>query len=99
MLKFHRFRNDPTIKAYFTVISLICGIRLSKKYYILTLELHPQLKANITSRLTVNNLLSAEVLFTLIDTIDTCTSSLYTAWARATPIGFVASECQIIRDR
>ena len=64
------------INTYFTMISIIVASDNVKKIIgIMTLKLYLQIKANITSQLTALNLLTAEVLFTLNDTIDKYTSS------------------------
>ena len=75
--KWYLFIIKYKYKSYIYIcidISLISN-KLYKIIYIITLNLYLQIKTNITSRLSARNLLLAEVLFTLIDTIDRFTSS------------------------
>ena len=70
--------TDPTINTYFTMISVICSIILFKKYIFheITQILYLKIKANITSRLTVRNLLVGCINWYIhkqsIDCLQTC---------------------------
>ena len=66
ILQFRLFRNDPTIKTYFTVIIIMCGISLDKKNV-----LYNNMKSVFTNESkyywsSTRNLLSYEVFYFVI---------------------------------